>query len=45
MWFKTPQSKRSGKDIAVKVRLENLPKEKNFVEEVKGKLLLCRPRG
>lgn len=44
MWFKTPRSKGRGKDAGVEVSLEDQPKEKNYVEEIRGKPLLRRPR-
>ena len=42
VWLKTPQNKGSGKDAGVEVSLEDQPKEKNYVEEIRGKPLLRR---
>jgi len=41
MWFTTPQNKGSGKEAGMEVSLEHQPKEKNDVEEIRGKPLLC----
>lgn len=45
MWFKTSQNKGSGKDAVVEVNLEDRTKEKNYMKEIRGKYLLCGPRG
>lgn len=37
VWFKTPENKGRGKYAGVEVSLEEQPKEKNYMEEMRGK--------